>query len=209
MPETQGETPTLTQVLDLAIKKRLLDLHVSLPASIETYDGKRASVRPLLERELKDGSSFELPVITNVPVIWPRTASAEIHLPLKKGDTGTLLICERSLDSWLVAGGCVNPKDFRRHDLSDAQFIPGLKPFSEPSAFDPDRLVVKNGLMQVTLKDDGKVKLTNGTEELLDLFDQLLDALKAARTNTIFGPQPLVPPTLFTNIKTKLATLKE
>ena len=189
------ETPTLPQVLDLAIKKRLLDLHVSMPAQVEKYDGVKADVRPLLKRQLRSGEEFELPVITNVPVIQPRTANAELHMPIAAGDTGTLLFCERSLDTWLVQGGCINPNDFRMHDLSDAQFIPGLKPFNAESAYDAERVVLKHGDALFTLKADGKMKFTNGTEELMDLVRQLIDKvsemnekISVSTTNTIFGP---------------------
>lgn len=193
-----AETPSFPQILELAIEKRLLDLHVSLPAAVEKYDGKKADVRILIKRELIDGTDFELPVITNVPVVWPRTAKAEIHLPLAAGDTGTLLFCERSLDTWLVQGGCINPKDFRKHDLSDAQFIPGLKPFSEETAYDPERLVIKHDQTVMSMKPSGEFKFTNGTEELMDLVSQLITKveetnadLAIATTNTLLGPMQL------------------
>ncbi len=195
MPRNGSETPTLAKILELAIEKRLLDLHVSIPAAIESYDGVKANVRPLLKRELRDGTDFEFPVITNVPVIWPRTAGAELHMPLAAGDTGTLLFAERSLDTWLIQGGCINPKDFRKHDLSDAQFIPGLKPFNQPTEFDPLRVILKNKLAKMRLHEGGQFTFTNGTEELMDLVKQLIDKvsetndkISTATTNTIFGP---------------------
>lgn len=209
MTDVKIEKPTMAQIMNNAIEKRLFDLHVSLPASIEKYDGVKADVRPLLKRKMRDGTEFELPVITNVPVIWPATADAEIVLPLAAGDTGMLIFAERSLDIWLVQGGSVSPDDFRKFNLSDAQFVPGLRPFNKETAYDPDRLVMRHGDARVTLKADGKLKIENAAEELLDLIDQLLQALLDARTNTLLGPQPLVPPTLFSDIKTKLATLKE
>jgi len=195
-----NESPTMSQVLDFAIERSLLNLHVSLPASIEKYDGKKADVRILLKRQLRRKKEsdplieFELPVITNVPVIWPRTKLAEIHLPLAVGDTGTLLFAERSLDTWLVEGGSINPKDFRKHDLSDAQFIPGLKPFSEDTAFDPLRLVIKHDKGVLTITADGRLKFTNGVEELMDLVKQLIDKtselsekVSEGTTNTMIG----------------------
>lgn len=195
MADTGDETPTLPKILELAINKRLLDLHVSMPASIESYDGRKANVRPLLKRQLRDGTDFEFPIITNVPVIMPEASDSGMHLPLAKGDTGTLLFCERSMDIWLVQGGCINPKDFRKHDLSDAQFIPGLKPFNAGTVYDPDRLVIFNGLGKMTITKTGQFGFTNGTEELMDLVKQLIDKvsetndkISTATTNTVFGP---------------------
>jgi len=195
MTRVKNESPTWPQVINNAIERKLLDLHVSMPGQIEKYDGVKADVRPLLKRELRDGTDFELPIITNVPVIWPATANAELILPLKVGDTGTILFSERSLDTWLVQGGCINPKDFRKFSLSDAQFFPGLRPFDVVTAFDPDRAVFKNALALLTIKDTGEFKFTNGTEELMDLVKQLIDKVSEladkvsqGKTNTVFGP---------------------
>lgn len=194
MANTGNEAPTFTKILELAIQRKLLDLHVSLPASVESYDGVKANVRPLLKRQLRDGTEFEFPVITNVPVVQPGTEGAGMNLPISKGDTGTLVFCERSLDIWLVQGGCINPKDFRKHDLSDAQFFPGLKPFNKSTRFDADRFVIFNELAEMTLNKNGKFAFTNGVEELMDLVRQLIDKvsenndlISTATINTIFG----------------------
>lgn len=197
MSETQNETPTWAKVINDAIERKLLDLHVSMPAEILTYDGTKANVRPLLKRQLRDQdkTEIELPVITNVPVIWLATIASEIALPLGPGDTGTLLFCERSLDTWLVQGGSVNPQDFRKFNLSDAQFIPGLRPFDIATSHDPERAVFRAGLSLLTLKLTGQLKFTNGVVELMDLVSQLIEKvsetnanISTSTTNTVFGP---------------------
>lgn len=205
------ETPTMAKIIKDAVEQQLVDLHVSLPAKVISYDGVRASVQPLLQRKYTDGELVTLPVISNVPVIWPSTANAQVILPLKAEDTGTLLFSERSLDRWLVAGGVVNPDDTRKFHLSDAQFIPGLRPFNIASDYDPDRIVIKNKDGRITVRDNGKFKIenTDESEELLTIIDDLLTNLLAARTNTMLGPQPLVPPTLFSSLQTRLDKLKE
>lgn len=56
----------------------------------------------------------------------------DLALPVAVGDTGLLIFSDRSLDVWLATGGIVDPGDDRRHALSDAVFVPGLRPFSSP-----------------------------------------------------------------------------
>lgn len=53
--------------------------------------------------------------------------------PLQRGDWVTLEFASRSLDAWLSGGGDdVEPKDPRRHDLSDVMVDPtGPAPFSD------------------------------------------------------------------------------
>lgn len=224
----QDETPTQAQVLQGAIEQRLCDLHTGLPGEIISTDGSKCDVRILLKRKFIDEDDpIELPVITNVPVKFQRTEKAGLSLPLKKGDSGLLVFIERSMDTWLVQGGCISPGSKRKFDLSDPVFVPGLFPFnSPPQNFDGTKLFVYNESSKMELSPDGTIELkndtgtyrmtpagkfalTNGTEEVLALFDEVLDALLAAKVTTILGPQPLIPPTLFTSIKTKLATLKE
>lgn len=186
------ERPTLAKLLKDSIEQRLCDVHVSIPSSIVSYDGKRASVQPLLQRRYQDGEIVTMPVISNVPVIWPSTKNSSVTLPLAKGDTGALLFSERSLDKWLVAGGIVNPEDTRKFHLSDAQFFPGLKPFSENSDYDPDRIVIRNQNGKIVV-GNGKVALGNSSgDELLDLVDQGLEQLE----DTNAGIQLLTVPTV-------------
>ena len=225
--QNQDETPTQVQIIRNAIEQRLVNVHTALPGKLLKVDGSKGDVQIELQRKLIDDTLIKLPVITNVPIVFPRNKTSGLSLPTKVGDTGLVLFSERSLDLWLLQGGNISPNSARKFDLSDGCFVPGLYPFSEPpQEFDGTKLFVYNEKAKVELSPDGTVEikndtgtyrqtpagkfaLTNGTEELLDLVDQLLDALLAARTNTILGPQPLVPPSLFSTIKTKLATLKE
>ncbi|MEE8299290.1 MAG: Gp138 family membrane-puncturing spike protein [Thermodesulfobacteriota bacterium] len=224
MATIDNEDPSLEEVVKQAIESRLLELHVSIPAEIIKYDGVKADIQPLLKRKFTDGSVKALPPISNVPVIWPGDNDSVITFPIKKGSTGTLIFSERSIDTWLVSGGCISPDNPRKHDLSDAQFIPGLRPFDVQSFFDPTKIVIKNksGIMKIS--PDGKLSFSNGVEELLDVLDQFVDnsieVLKQLgevdTTNTIFGPQK---PNNFASyqtqkadlqaIKSKLAQLKE
>jgi len=72
-------------------------------------------------------------------------------------------------------------------------------------------VTVENGENTFKINKDGTYRVANSSEELLDLLSRLIDTIINARTNTIFGPQPLIPDgaDLFTTLKTKLDTLKE
>ena len=202
MTDRRNETPTWANVIKAAIERRLDDINISLPARIESFDGVKASVQPLLQRKLVvGGAKITLPIISNVPVLMPATANASVYLPLAKNDTGMLVFSQRSLDKWLVQGGLLTPDDPRKFSISDAQFIPGLKPFSKTTDYDADRLVVRNGDMMITLKDDGKLKISNSSGELLDKISAMVDGLIGEPF--VFNKAPL------TLLKTLLASMKE
>lgn len=213
----QNETPTLSKVVTEAIEARLTDLHVALPGRVEKFDKTtmKADIQPLLQRKFANGDLVDLPVITDVPVMFPRTASAIISMPLKKDDTGLIICSERSLDTWVLKGGIVDPKDTRKHDLSDGVFIPGLFPFSQPSMAEDDVILLKNGLLGAALriKNDGKFQLKNETSgfELISLLvDTLTEIISLTVLDPLSGALPLTPDkvTAFTELKVKLETLK-
>ncbi len=207
---------TLAQVLKDAITAKLYDVHVCLPARVETYDHslQKADVKPLLKKRYKSTGETELPVVTSVPVQWPAAANktAYLHLPLKPGDIGMLIFCERSIDAWLSGTGqIVVPSDPRHHNLSDGIFIPGLQPFGAPlENTRADNAIFQNGQMRVELDPDGKISISGATEEFLSIVDSMLDHLIGARVLGGMGGTPFLQTTIdnFTDDRARLATIK-
>jgi len=205
--------PSLATAVKKAITFSLTDVNTCLPGRIEKYDyaKQKADVKPLIKKLYVDGTTEALPVIVNVPVVWPRGGGGSLTFPLEKGDGVLLVFSQRSLDTWLSKGGDTGPGDPRKFDLSDAIAIPGLFPFSETGdAVDNTncRLTFKGGTLKID--NTGKIAFGNTSQELLDLFDQLIDALVITTTATALGPQLLSKSidTTFTQIKTKLAAIK-
>ncbi len=128
-----ARAPSLFDVIQTALNARLADLHVALPARVERYDAARQMLdaQPLLlsAYQQEDGSraTERIPVITNVPVLFPGAGGFRLTFPVEVGDTVLLIFAERSLDRWLALGGEVDPADRRMHDLTDAVAIPGLR----------------------------------------------------------------------------------
>ncbi len=212
MAKEKIETPTLAQVLRDVLESRLCDVHTALPGEIVSYSSitKLATVKPLLKRKYATGELVSLPNIQNVPVNHPRTKDSGIHLPIKKGDGVLIVFIERSIDKWISQGGEVSPEDPRKHSLSDAICIPGLFSQVDPITVDePDALTIKNKDMTIELFDDGKVKLKNKTEELVDLMSQMADKLSTTTVNTIFGPLQLNDFAFFATLKTKIDLFKK
>lgn len=127
-------SPSLGQVIENAISDRLLDVHTALPARIERYDASRqmADVKPLIQaNSLLESGAVEaepLPVICDVPVVFPGAGGFRLTFPVKEGDYVLLVFAEASMDTWLEVGGDPDPRDYRRHHLADAIAIVGLHP---------------------------------------------------------------------------------
>ncbi len=175
---TASRTPTLAEVLRASMDAFAGELHTALPGRVESYDvdAQTATVKPLVQRVVIDASGEEitesLPVLTGVPMQFPRAGGFFVSLPIAQGDLGMLIFAEASLDKWLAGRGEeVDPVDPRRHDLSDAWFIPGGYPSREAlaDAHESNLVVGKDGGTQAHFKD-GEISL--GSENAVDFVAQ-------------------------------------
>jgi len=134
MTTTPGVEPSLAEIMRLALDSRLLDLHVALPCRVEKYDAATQTVEvfPMVRRALTDtdgGTQNEdLPVLPNVPVLFPRSASFSATWPISPGDFVLVIFCSSAIGTWRATGQLSDPVDLRRHDLSHAVAIPGVAP---------------------------------------------------------------------------------
>lgn len=154
-------TPSMEEVISQAIEDRLLDLHTSIPAIIESYDPvlQTASVKIALKRKYIVGDKEEIierPVIPDIPILFPKGGNFHLTYPIKKGDDVQLIFSERSTERWKNESGIVDPKDARKFSLSDAFIIPvsGRKPSSGVAA-DKTRLV--NDKAEIELNENGEI----------------------------------------------------
>lgn len=178
-----GEKNELLEVIENAIRRASEDLHTFMPGRIESYDYRtqKATVKPLLKKRYLDGDVLELPVLGNVPVIFPRTGTAGITFPVKKGDKVGLIFAERSLERWYLTGEDSEPGDRRRYDLSDAVAIPGLYSFAEKNIQSNNSDVeVHNDGQRITIKANGDIEL--GVETLKKLVN---DSFKSVYENHV------------------------
>lgn len=195
-----------------AILYQLNNVHTAMPGAVISYDfaTQKASVQPLLNKFWSDGTSSPLPVLENVPIIFPRAGGASLTFPVVEGDSCLLLFSERSIDEWVNTGGQVSTKDSRKFDLSDAVAIMGLSPFSSPSLAEnnTDLLLTYAG-SKIRIRQTGAVEIETSTTialgtntiELLDTLITLFTAYVAAGSFALAKPA-------FTTAATNLTLIK-
>ena len=219
--DTNTTTPRMSQVIDLMIDSRIRELYFALPAKVIEYDPETNQVSVLPQIKVKlvgNPNAMDLPIINNVPVVFPRAGAAHLRFPIQLQDFGQLLFNQRSIDIWQAAGTEVDPQDSRKFDLNDAVFIPGLFPLTKPMARGGavESLEIKNKTGFVEITDDGKFRIKNDEAELftnlVEIMEQLVDGFNqlgtSHQTNTIFGPQKPVNFAAYTGIKNALDALK-
>ena len=106
-------------------------MRVSMPGIIQSFDpdAVTAVVQPAIKGAEKDESGAEvsvnLPLLVDVPVVFPRGGGCTLTFPVEAGDECLVIFADRCIDFWWQSGGIQEPVDERMHDLSDAFCIVG------------------------------------------------------------------------------------
>lgn len=134
-------------------------MRVSIPGIIQSFDpdAVTAVIQPAIKGVEHDASGAEvsvnLPLLVDVPVIFPRGGGCTLTFPVKEGDECLVIFADRCIDFWWQSGGIQEPVDGRMHDLSDAFCIVG-----------PQSQAKKIGGISTSVaelrSDDGSVKLS-------------------------------------------------
>lgn len=161
------ESPTLSQVISLALDTRQRYLHTALPARVERYDAAAQVVdaKPMIKRALytnKGDKRLEaLPVVPAVPVAFPQAGGFMVTVPIKEGDHVLLVFSERDIGEWRRTGEDSDPGDQRFHPLHGAFAIPGVVPEgSELASASGENMVVgEDGGNRMEIEPGGPMHL--------------------------------------------------
>lgn len=126
---------TDAELLRLAIESRLGDVYTALPGRVESYDAasQTADVAPTVRRAVPTGPETppkleDIPVIPNVPILFPRGGAFSVTWPLEKGDHVLLVVMTYAFAQWRKSGKTADPGDLRLHHVNNAVAIPILAP---------------------------------------------------------------------------------
>lgn len=106
-------------------------LRVSMPGIVQSFDPDTVTVvvQPAIKGYEPDSNginqSTTLPLLVDVPVVFPRGGGCTLTFPVKAGDECLVVFADRCIDFWWQNGGVQEPVDDRMHDLSDAFCIVG------------------------------------------------------------------------------------
>lgn len=118
---------TQTELLEQAKENAMMDVRVSMPARIVSFDPatKTAQVEICMQMVDDDDSAIEYPPLVDCPCLFTRGGGFHVVHPYSAGDSGLVLFSDRCLDGWFESGKTAPPMDFRVHSMSDAYFIGG------------------------------------------------------------------------------------
>lgn len=209
----------LAELITESFEKLMSDVHVCLPAEIIKYDADTmlCSAQPLIKHKFEKKDKFEkYSVINKVPVVFPRTATALIRLPVTKGDIVMLVFADHELSNWVNSNGAsVEYLDKRYHHINDCFAVAGGYPIGKP------HVAANPNAMEIIVQPGTKITIGNETDELLaiahasfselkTLTDKLSETLTNIATLTVISSAPGSPSSvpvnaaLFTATKTQV-----
>ena len=120
---------TELDLIRLAIREQLLDVHTMIPAKVEKYDSltQKATVVVSINRGINN-TVFPPAKLFNVKVAFPRMGDRGVSYEVKTGDSVLLGFAHRDLTKWTSAGEGFGPNSNDICPLSSAVVIAGLSP---------------------------------------------------------------------------------
>jgi hypothetical protein len=121
----------LGEAILAALDGRQVNIWTALPAIVESYDPTKLTItaQPVIKINFRSAAGtfswVDMPLLIDVPVVFPSAGGLSITLPLAKGDEVLVVFASRCIDGWWEQGGVQLPPELRFHDLSDGFAIPG------------------------------------------------------------------------------------
>ncbi len=129
-----ADTIYLEPILRNFFSNKMSEMNYCLPARIENVQNLkegRVDVKPLYIPRYIDNTYSELPVIKNVPIVFPSSNKSGTVFPVGQGDTVLLIFAQCNIDNF--KGGSVEPYSTvfdRKFDINDAVALVGFSPFN-------------------------------------------------------------------------------
>lgn len=232
--EIQNPLTQWQKAISAAIDRRIVDLHTALPGIVQSYDPatQTAEIQIAIQRVKVDGTFEDIPLLPDVPVLWPRVGEGILHFPMAAGDTVLVVFAERDCDNFRGRAAIQPPASARRHSYADAVAIPGFRIETDSFVFDlvdAGSTVLQSGDSKVVLEPAGVVRVGRvggtqdqpavlGTEALAVVggtLDKAVAVIDAVTTGPVgidsIGGQVTTHPALvaaLATIKTALQALK-
>lgn len=111
-------------------------IETSVVAIVQSFDPEKqtCTAQPVIQARIRarDGtlSWVTLPLLVDVPVIFPSGGGFTLTFPITAGDEALIVFSSRCIDSWWISGAIGPQAELRMHDLSDGFALVG--PRSQP-----------------------------------------------------------------------------
>jgi len=161
-----SDTNSLEGLCRLLKDVTLMDLDKVLPGVVQSYDRttNRAVIKPAITGVAAMGQKIPKDALINIPVLTLQGGGIYLSFPLKPGDKGWLVACDRDISIFKQCLEESSPNSYRKHCFNDAFFIPDKINSLTVAEEDSGALVIstENGGTKFSIKE-GAVTITGKT----------------------------------------------
>ena len=183
------------QLYDNLIHKASFDIRCCIPGIIQSYNAENNTVeiQPAIREEVVNEdnsvSYVNLPLLINVPIVFPSTKLGGVRFTLEQGDECLVVFSDLSYDNFWTSGNVQNPIEVRRHDLSDGIAIPCV--LSQPNTKAVEEgLTITYGKAKIKMKDD-EITFYNSYSSVT--LDQVIRIMNHVHTAPAMGGKTTGP----------------
>ena len=186
---------TQNQLYDNLIHKASFDIRCCIPGIIQSYNANNntAEIQPAIREEVVNEdnsvSYVNLPLLINVPIVFPSTKLGGVRFNIEQGDECLVVFSDLSYDNFWKSGNVQNPIEVRRHDLSDGIAIPCV--LSQPNTKAVEEgLTITYGKAKIKMKDD-EITFYNSYDSVT--LDQVIRIMNHVHTAPAMGGKTTGP----------------
>jgi hypothetical protein len=123
-----GEKSRLVAALEAFTRQNAMTDDNVLPAKVIAYDRVKnvVQVQPLIKIVTTQNNTISRNALANVPALSLGGGGFNINFPLKEGDLGWILACDRDYANFLQTLQESAPNSTRIHDFGDSWFVPDV-----------------------------------------------------------------------------------
>ena len=123
-------------IVEAGMNAMAKEIRVAIPGIVEAWDKdtQTVSVRCAIRERIRNDeniSEMEIPMLVDVPVVFPSAGGYSFLACPAKGDECLVIFADMCIDAWWQNGSVQSQMEYRRHDLSDGFAIMGC--WSQPN----------------------------------------------------------------------------
>lgn len=121
-----ADVNTLDGMNNVFLDKISMNIECVIPGIVQSYDkvSNRAVIKPAITGVATQGQKVSKEPLQNIPVLNLSGGGFIISFPIKTGDTGWLIACDRNISIFKQNLTESAPNNYRKHKFEDAFFIP-------------------------------------------------------------------------------------
>lgn len=150
---------TLDGMNNFLADKMSMNIQKVIPGIVQSYDSikNRAVVKPAITGIASLGQKVPKDELLDIPVLNLSGGGITLSFPIKPGDTGWLIACDRNISIFKQNLEESAPNDIRKHKFEDSFFIPDK--INNIGVSNPNAFIISDGTTSISLST-GAVGIT-------------------------------------------------